>query len=509
MTRTTLALLVWLALSAPARAEAKPAYETWQAAYFEGLKVGHQHTVVRQVKEGGATFFRTTRVVELVIKRYGSVIPLHVETTCDETAYGKVLALAVTQRIARDKKATQSAKVHNGKLLYSAASLPRAVELPWDDRAIGAYAQELYFQKNKAKKGDKAVLYSYELLLPGTITLRCAVKDDESVDQLVAKQEGGKLKVAREAVKLLRVEVAPDAVKVGTTTVELPKKVFWLDAKGLPVREQFDMPGLGAITLYNTTKDAALKEGVAPELLPDLGLNISVPVARALDEPYKVNEARYKVTLKEEIKDLFTTDARQEVKNAKGKTFDLVVTAIRAPAKGHKGEAGKEYTESNHFIDSDDAGVRKLAAKVVGGETGAWKKAQRLEKWVRDNMKSRNDVGFPTAAAIARDREGDCRQHALLLVALCRAAGVPARTAVGLLYWREPGKSPLFAFHMWAEVHVEGQWLGLDATLGQGGIGATHLKMGDHSWAKTQTLAPLLPIARALGKVQIEIDAAR
>jgi hypothetical protein len=29
--------------------------------------------------------------------------------------------------------------------------------------------------------------------------------------------------------------------------------------------------------------------------------------------------------------------------------------------------------------------------------------------------------------------------------------------------------------------------------------------MADHSWGKTQTLAPLLPIAQTLGKLQIEV----
>ena len=165
---------------------------------------------------------------------------------------------------------------------------------------------------------------------------------------------------------------------------------------------------------------------------------------------------------------------------------------------------GKEYTESNQFIDSGNTSVRATAAKVVGEETDAWRKAQKLERWVCDNMKVSTAVGFPSAGQICRDLEGDCRQHAVLLTALCRAAGVPARTAVGLIYVREEGRSPMFGFHMWTEVWVNG-WLGLDAILGQGGMGATHLKMGDHSWSKTATLAPLLPVSQALGKIQIDV----
>jgi hypothetical protein len=54
-------------------------------------------------------------------------------------------------------------------------------------------------------------------------------------------------------------------------------------------------------------------------------------------------------------------------------------------------------------------------------------------------------------------------------------------------------------------VYVRGQWLALDATMGRGNIGAVHLKIADHSWAGTQTLAPLLPVTRVLGKVKVEV----
>jgi hypothetical protein len=36
-------------------------------------------------------------------------------------------------------------------------------------------------------------------------------------------------------------------------------------------------------------------------------------------------------------------------------------------------------------------------------------------------------------------------------------------------------------------------------------VGAGHLKIADHSWHDTQTLAPLLPVARVLGKLRIEV----
>jgi len=133
-----------------------------------------------------------------------------------------------------------------------------------------------------------------------------------------------------------------------------------------------------------------------------------------------------------------------------------------------------------------------------------------IESWVKKNMHPTSDVGYARASTIVQDLKGDCRQHGMLTAALCRAAGIPARTALGLVYGHEKDKDqkwiPILGFHMWTEAWINGQWIGLDATLGKGGIGPGHLKISEHSWADTQTLAPLLPVSRAMGKLKVEIE---
>jgi transglutaminase-like putative cysteine protease len=531
MSRYAVSLAGLLLLSPPAslraytarqadKAEARPLLETWQAAYFEGLKVGHMHTVAREVKRGGKKCIRTRREMNLIVKRYGSVIPVRIDQVSEETPEGKVLSLSTTQYLAKDSKKTLTGVVKGGKLALAAGD--DEVLLPFSDKVVGYYHQETVFQKRKVKPGDRFEVVSYELLLPSALTLRLAVKDREKVDRLVPKKGGPRgagggdrrehtpaertSKVIREPAALLRVEMVPDKIEVGDTPVQLPTTILWLDGTLTPVRQQFEMPGLGAIVLYTTTKAAALEEGVAPELLPDLGLKVSIPLEQTIEKPYETTRGVYRITLEEDIARVFTRDSRQEIRNQKGKTFELVVQARRAPVKVARPiEPKREYLESSQFIDSDNARVKARAKAVVGRETDDWRKALKLEKWVHDNMKVSSAVGFPSAGQICRDLEGDCRQHAILLAALCRAAGVPSRTAVGLIYVREAGRRPVFGFHMWTEVLVEGQWLALDAILGEGGVAATHLKMADHSWSKTATLAPLLPVSRALGKVKIAV----
>jgi transglutaminase-like putative cysteine protease len=149
--------------------------------------------------------------------------------------------------------------------------------------------------------------------------------------------------------------------------------------------------------------------------------------------------------------------------------------------------------------------VKEFARQAVGNQRDSWKNAKLIERWVCDNMKHTNSAEFGTAGQIARNLEGDCRQHAMLTAAMCRAAGIPSRTALGLVYVNDRQKGPVMGFHMWTEVWIKGQWLGIDATLGRGSVGAAHVKISDSSWHDTHDLKPLLPVTRVLGKVSMEV----
>src|SRR5262249_25133150 len=159
------------------------------------------------------------------------------------------------------------------------------------------------------------------------------------------------------------------------------------------------------------------------------------------------------------------------------------------------------------FIDHDDAKIAALAKRITVGETDAWRKAVKVERWVRNNMTNDARPEMAPASEAARSLRGDCRHHAFLTAALFRAAGVPSRTAIGLLYVYKGG--PRLGFHMWAEVYADGAWRGIDSTLGKGGVSAAHIKVTDHSWAGTSSMTPLLPVQAVLGKVRLELVESR
>jgi transglutaminase-like putative cysteine protease len=361
------------------------------------------------------------------------------------------------------------------------------------------------YKEKKVKAGDKLVYYAYEPSLTTVITVRSVVKPAEEVDVIeTTKAAPAKPVLARR--KLLRVEAKPDKIEVpGVQVPQLPTMVSWLDRDLLPVRSQVELP-FGKVTLYRTTRAVATGPNGRPA---DIGLESLVKLNRAIPNAYKTRSVVYRITLKgdENPKTAFAQDDRQTVKNVKADTFELHVRALREPTE--KEDAGKpkeEFTKSCYFLDSDDKLVKKYAAEAVGEEEDPWKKAQAVEKWVYKNIAKKNyTVAFTTAGQVAKNLEGDCRHHAVLTAAMCRAAGVPSRTAVGLIYVHDRSRGPVMGFHMWTEVWVKGQWLAIDATLGQGSVGAAHVKIADSSWHDVQSLTPMLPVARVLGKVAIQV----
>jgi hypothetical protein len=476
------------------RAAGKIVADYWDAAYLPGGRAGYVHTSVRELERDGKKILRTTAELNLTVKRFRETAQLRMETGTDETPQGKVVGVFMRQYLGWGKSLTITGTVRGKQVVLVQDGKVPLKPAPWDERVLGLYRQQKLFQDRRVKPGDSFTYRAFEPSVNLVIRYTVTVKDYEEVPVAGGKRQ-----------KLLRVESRPDPID----KVQLPTVVYWLDAERMPARSQVEIPGLGQLTLYRTSRQAALAPGKVAELT-DIGTRNYVRLRQRIVNPYGTRQMVYRITVKgdDNPASTFVQDERQQVKNVHGQTFDLYVRASRPPsdADGPAGkEPGEEFLQSSYFITSDDAKVKELARQAVGGETDPWRKALRIERWVHSHMHNRNDIALATAKEVARSLAGDCRQHAMLMAAMCRAEGIPSRTALGLIYADTGASGPAFVFHMWTEVWVRGRWVPLDATLGRGYVGATHLKITDDSWHDTRSMTPLLPILRVLGRLTIEV----
>jgi transglutaminase-like putative cysteine protease len=149
-----------------------------------------------------------------------------------------------------------------------------------------------------------------------------------------------------------------------------------------------------------------------------------------------------------------------------GSAFDPPTDDDRAPTR---------------WLQSDDDEIRALATSSVLGIDGERERMLALEATVRRHISTKSlRIGYASALETLRLREGDCTEHAVLLAALARAAGIPARVATGLTYTTVFGnRRHVFVPHAWVFAWVDGRWQGFDAA--QPGYDSGHIAFSsDH-----------------------------
>lgn len=118
--------------------------------------------------------------------------------------------------------------------------------------------------------------------------------------------------------------------------------------------------------------------------------------------------------------------------------------AVREPPAG--GPEVARFTRSEPWIELTPE-IRAKAAEIAGAERNPARRARRIFDWVVSRMRYEYpDVANRGAAKSFRALKGDCGEYSVVFAALCRSAGIPART-VTCCWLTGSG-------HQWAEVFL-------------------------------------------------------
>jgi transglutaminase-like putative cysteine protease len=110
--------------------------------------------------------------------------------------------------------------------------------------------------------------------------------------------------------------------------------------------------------------------------------------------------------------------------------------------------------------------LKETVAKIVGNEPNPLKRARKVFEFVHNEIRYCAEEEYGTIPSFTekalRTRKGDCGIQGMTFIAMCRAAGVPARWQSG---WEtKPGS---WNMHDWAEFYVEPWgWLPADPSYG-------------------------------------------
>lgn len=149
------------------------------------------------------------------------------------------------------------------------------------------------------------------------------------------------------------------------------------------------------------------------------------------------------------------------------------------------------------LIQSDDPRVISLARTLAGRRATALHDARgvarELNRAVFELLEKTVTFSVPSAVQVLESRQGDCNEHTVLYVAMARALGLPARTAVGLVF-----VNGAFFYHAWPEVWL-GEWTPVDPTFGQYPADASHIRF------IVGGLAQQVELVRLIGRLEIEV----
>ena len=154
----------------------------------------------------------------------------------------------------------------------------------------------------------------------------------------------------------------------------------------------------------------------------------------------------------------------------------------------------KIFLRPSPFIQSDHQKILDLAEQILGDAPDPpLTRARKLVDWVHTHIEKRPVLSLPDALSTLENRVGDCNEHAVLLAALARAAGIPTRLEAGLVYLK--GR---FYYHAWNLVYL-GKWVTADAVFGQLPADVSHLRL------VTGSSQQQMDLMGVIGKVQLTV----
>lgn len=122
---------------------------------------------------------------------------------------------------------------------------------------------------------------------------------------------------------------------------------------------------------------------------------------------------------------------------------------------------------SKYWIN--DPYIRKTARDVVGDETNCYWIARKLFEHVTRKMRYELSGGWNVAPTVLKRGSGSCSEYSFVYIALCRAAGLPARYVGSVVIRGDDASTDNGVYHRWPEVYLPRYgWVPLDPSSGGG-----------------------------------------
>lgn len=432
----------------------------WMAITQVKRKIGYAHRTLTPIEKG----YRLEESVLMRINTMGVVQDIRMKTQSDLRTDMSLSAFNFdlqshlfrfsVQGVMKGKEAT----IH-----YGTPTAPRKMVLPLPEAPHLSNSMFDSLRGKNLKTGDEIVIYVFDPASMGQRPVQLKVMGEEQIT--VMGQE-------RKALKL-------EVDFMGS------RQFAWLGEEGDVLREA----GLLGMTLERVTKEEAL-DGLTLLASADLTEMASIDANRAIDNPDVLTKITIRLT-NIDTKPLFLSGGRQHYHNNL-LTIEKESWPVAEAIKEHPEEIA-QFLRPSPFVQSSDPLIVQQVKKIIAPRDSHAVRAKKIVDWIYRNIEKRPVLSVPDASETLEKRVGDCNEHAVLLAAMARAAGIPAQIEVGLVYQR--GR---FYYHAWNVLYL-GEWITADSTLGKMPTDVTHIRLA-RGGADRQT-----DLMGVIGKLKLEI----
>lgn len=487
ITHLGLGLLAVLVLSMAPLAAGGETTERWYELEVGGQKAGYFQVVwAPSTWEGRKTLHDTTTQVRKSVRNMSGIMDVFettftvdIERDADGTLWWQRVRVEEGDRVTTEELTWTGKGYRNVARLGT--EMPKVTEVDLDG-PVKLDAESVL--GHRFREGKLAVGDTLELPLLNLRAKRVDVHTLEVVAKEDVEDEHGK------AIPCLKVKDTHPTTKAVTW--------IWMDADGAFVRIKDDQ----GMSIRRVLKDVAVKMPVKPA-----EMRITTPSYPSLERVFSADRLRVDLHLQGDAdRSLpeFPESPWSKPLSVKGSDEDgwVVELALRKYDSTAESatipvadEAFEKDLEATLLMQVDHPRVQAMAKEVVGDETDARRAAHKLARHVIEYLanKSSPDVAQASALEIIDLRCGDCSEHCLLFVTLCRAAGIPARRCSGYV-----NIGSVWGAHAWCEIWT-GQWIGADPTTGEIGTGARYLFFG---YSDREDSYPGVVSSRARGRMR-------
>jgi hypothetical protein len=439
--------------------------DSWMNIFQNERKIGFSHTRFYEDTTG----YRLTEAVQMRINTMGMIQDISLNTKSRLNPDFTLQELDFEISSGRFRFSVRGSVEGNTlQVTTESAGSSRQLKIPFKSKTYLINSIMGALATTDLKPGDRYVFNIFDPASMGQAEVMAEVIGQELIDIAGVNQPTTKISMNFKGVSQLA----------------------WIGKEGEIVKEK----GLLGISLIKTNRKDAI-DGLAIESSQDLTKIASVASNIALDDVEALNVLKVRIqgipNKKLQLEGGRQT-FNQQILTVKKETLTNLIAELRTE---NLAALEKIFLKPGPFIQSDNQKIRDLAREILKDDLDAppLTQARKLLNWVYTHIKKRPVLSLPDALSTLENRMGDCNEHAVLLAALARAAGIPTRIEAGLVYLK--GR---FYYHAWNLMYL-GQWVTADSLFGQLPADVSHLRFA------TGSPEQQLDIMGIIGKIQLTV----